>query len=68
MVKTGSLLIHKCYKANSSMELMAKKIKSFLDKLKMTPMEKELSKAKDIYEVEAMIKRMSYVHNVKGWM
>ena len=43
-------------------------LKSFLDKLKMTPMEKELSKAKDIYEVEAMIKRMSYVHNVKGWM
>ena len=47
---------------------MAQKIKSFLNKLKMTPMEKELAQAKDIYELEAMIKRMSYVHNVKGWM
>jgi len=47
---------------------MAKKIKSFLEKLKMTPMEKELAQAKDIYELEAMLKRMSFVHNVKGWM
>lgn len=47
---------------------MAQKIKSFFKKLKMTPMEKELAQAKDIYELEAMIKRMSYVHNVKGWM
>jgi len=47
---------------------MAKKIKSFLDKLKMTPMEKELAKAENIYEVEAMIKRMSFVHNIRGWM
>ena len=47
---------------------MAQKIKSLWAKLNQSPFEKELAKAKDIYEVEAMIKRMSYVHNVKGWM
>jgi hypothetical protein len=50
------------------MAIMAKKIKSLWAKLNQSPFEKELAKAKDIYEVEAMIKRMSYVHNVKGWM
>jgi hypothetical protein len=50
------------------MELMAKKIKSLWAKLNQSPFEKELAKAKDIYEVEAMIKRMSYVHNIRGWM
>jgi len=47
---------------------MAKKIKSLWAKLNQSPFEKELAKAKDIYEVEAMIKRMSYVHNIRGWM
>jgi hypothetical protein len=47
---------------------MAQKIKSLWAKLNQSPFEKELSKAKDIYEVEAMLKRMSFVHNVKGWM
>jgi hypothetical protein len=47
---------------------MAKKIKSLWAKLNQSPFEKELAQAKDIYEVEAMLKRMSFVHNVKGWI
>jgi hypothetical protein len=50
------------------MAIMAKKIKSLWAKLNQSPFEKELAKAENIYEVEEMIKRMSYVHNVKGWM
>ena len=47
---------------------MAQKIKSLWAKLNQSPFEKQLAQAKDIYEVEAMIKRMSFVHNVKGWI
>ena len=47
---------------------MAQKIKSLWAKLNQSPFEKELAKAENLYELETMIKRMSFVHNVKGWI
>jgi len=47
---------------------MAQKIKSLWAKLNQSPFEKQLANAENIYELEAMLKRMSFVHNVKGWM
>lgn len=44
------------------------KIKQWWKTFTMTPMEKQLSQAKDVYELERMIKQYSYVHNIKGWL
>lgn len=45
-----------------------RKVKNWWKKFSMSPMERRLSEAKDIYELESMIKQYSYVHNIKGWM
>lgn len=42
------------------------KIKNWWKRFSMSPMERRLSEAKDIYELEAMIKRYSFKHNIKG--
>ena len=44
------------------------KIKQWWKTFTMTPVEKYLSEAQDAYELERMIKQVSYQKNVKAWM
>ena len=43
-------------------------LKKFVDSLTKSPIQKQLEQAKDVYELERMLKQYSYVHNLKGWM
>lgn len=47
---------------------MIRALKNLWVRVNLTPIERELEKAENIYELERMLKRYSYIHNIKGWL
>lgn len=47
---------------------MTQKLKTFWRNLTKSNYEKTLESAEDIYELERMLRKASYIHNIKRWL